>query len=824
MMQEKLGRLLNPATIAISGASTKEGSLGQQILQNLVNGNFYGTIYPVNPKYNSIRGIKCYGSMQKVPVEIDLAIITVPPHRVLEVLQECCAKKVGGILVMSPNLAQDDPALESEIAKRCKKNQIPLIGIDSFGFLLPHINLNASLAPRLPRKGGVAFISQSKSITGSILEWADWKPIGFSSFISVGKMLDVSLHHLIDFLGKDPFTRSILIFLESVTEVRRFLSAARAFSRTKPIIVLKAGKSKEGAAIIRQHTDWEPGTYEVYQAAFQRVGIILVETIDQLFDAAEALSTQPRPDGQSLAIITNGGGPGVLATDYLIRQGGQLPRFRQETTDKLVGMADARCLRNGLIDLNHNINPDTYRAVIQCCLEDPDVNGVLVILSPNRNQSRNSFSAIFENLNPVAQKPVLISWMGYGSSDDHPDIFRTLKMPVYRFPESAVDTFLKMAAYTRNTRVMYETPRSIPFEFLPDYDQAFQQVQQVLKREDKVLKASEVAVLFTAYGLPVPKPETEPYRWLHQNGKKYYPLPPIRLGSKWDDLVGPVLFVGAGGEQAEVLDNPGVGIPPLNLALARRMIERSSLGKLLAAHPEEAAAAIEPIELTLYKMSCLLLDFPQVKRIDINPVVVVNEQVIAYEAAVELHQPALKQQGKYSHLVISPYPQEYVKHTQLANGQEITLRPIKPEDEALELAMIKTFSRQSLYYRFFGYINHFTREMITRFTHNDYDREIAIIAEIKEPGRHEMIGVVRLVADADNETAEFAIAIPDAWQHKGLGNMLTDYILNIARMRGIKRIVANVLADNEGMIHIFQKRGFQMKQEDFKTLLAELEL
>lgn len=820
-MQNKLGRLLNPETIAISGASVKEGSLGQQILQNLVNGNFYGTIYPVNPKYNSIRGIKCYAGMSKVPVEIDLAIITVPPHRVMEALSECCAKKVGGILVMSPDLTEEVPGIESKLAEKCKQNNIPLIGIDSFGFLLPHINLNASLAPRLPRKGGIAFISQSKSITSSVLEWAEWKQIGFSSFISVGKMLDVNLHHLIDFLGKDPYTQSILIFLESITEVRRFLSAARAFSRTKPIIVLKAGKSKEGAAIIRQHTDWEPGTYEVYQAAFQRVGIIPVETIDQLFDSAEALSTQPRPNGNALAIITNGGGPGILATDYLIRKGGHLPAFQKQTIDSLTAAVDAKCLRNGLIDLSLGTPPESFRKVMESCLADSGVDGLLLILSPNQKKSFSDFSAVFDKVRRDFNKPILVSWMGYGAPDEYIEFFRQYKLPVYRFPESAVDTFLRMAAYTKNTKVMYETPRSIPFDFTPDYEKADTIMSQALNQGRTSLHPNEITSLFSCYGLSSHLTDFSQENNHEEATENKMVLPPLRFGSKWDDLVGPVLYVGLGGPQAEVLDNPGVGIPPLNLALARRMIERSALGKLLYTG-EKASKALEPIELALYKLACMLLDFPQLYRITINPVTLTNNKLLIQNATVELQQTNVKDSRKYGHLVISPYPQEYVKQTQLASGQPITLRPIKPEDEALELAMISTFSRQSLYYRFFGYINHFTREMITRFTHNDYDREIAIIAEIKEPDHHEMIGVVRLVADADNENAEFAIAIPDAWQKKGLGAMLTDYILEIAASRGIKKIYANVLADNEGMIRIFHKKGFTFRQEDFQTWYVEL--
>jgi acetyltransferase len=822
-MQNKLERLLNPKTVAIVGASKKEERLGYTLLKNMVNADFHGMLYPVNPKYSSISGIQCYPDIRKVAEAIDLAIVTVPEHRIQEVIEACCEKKVGGLLVMSGgSMHEKQKDTHEKIISTCQQHKIPLLGIDSFGFLRPPIHLNASLARRLARKGGIAFISQSKSISSSVLEWAEWKHIGFSSFISVGQMLDVNLHHLIDYLGNDPYTRSILLFMESLTEVRRFLSAARAFSRNKPIIVLKAGKSSEGAAIIRQHTDWEPGDFKAYQAAFERAGIIQVETINQLFDAAEALASQPRPGGNRLAIISNGGGPGILATDYLVRQGGSLPDYDEKTFQTLMEKTSPRSFRSGLIDLDNTASPELFRIAVEACMKDKSTDGVLAILSSQVEIQASEFAKALSNVKTNTSKPLLISWIGYGTTEESLDQFRKFQLPVYRFPESAVDTFLRMAAYSQNIKALYETPKALPYDFRPEREKIQQFRQGIKNRKGKDLSRKEIIDLLSLYDIPVAEgfstkltelgPEEPSGSW------------ELSLSSQRDALFGPILSIGTGGKQAALFPERGYGIPPLNMGLASRIIQKSPLSRLPEAGHSSNSPDLEALAFLLCKLSLLTMDMPEIEVLSIPSLLMRADEVKACRAMVRLGNHPVSEDKRYNHLVISPYPDEYIKGVVLPGGQKVTLRPIKPEDEELERVMIGKFSRQSLYYRFFGYVNHFSHDMISRFTHNDYDREIAIIAEVREEDRTEMIGVVRLVADADNENAEYAIAIPDPWQGKGLGSTLTDYILAIARKRGIQKVFANVLIDNEGMIQIFKKRGFRFVQEDYKTYYVELTL
>ncbi len=817
MIKRKLEKLFRPEKVAIIGASKNETRLGHLVFQNIHRGEFKGELFPVNPKEKYFDDLKSFSDVKKVPVQIDLAIVVVPDNRLVQVIEECFDADVESILVISGQRTFSFPQrVIDQISKLSARHKTPIIGLGSYGLICPRINLNASLAQAMPRSGSIAFISQSKSVSSAVLDWSRWKGIGFSYFISFGTMLDVSFSELIDYFGTDPYTKSILIYMESIRDARAFMSAARAFSRNKPIIILKAGKTQVGKELILQHTGHFSGEYAVYRAAFQRAGVIPVWTIEQLFDCALAFSSQPNPKGNTLGIITNTGGPGILAADYLTRSEGRLPNLGLEVHQKLQEIIPGGNWEGGLIELPYDTPAEIYTKVLHLLQVSSEVDGILIIHSPQFGISPLEVAQVIAQKRRVADKPVFTAWMGYEAVEASWEVFAQKRIPVYRFPESAVDTFLRMYRYAHNIQLQYETPPTVPQGFSPPKNKIKAIFQNLQSQKRKALNENEVVEVLTYYNIPVePDHQARPNRI------------PLLIGSRKHQIMGPTLYFGLGGPASNIYNDISFGIPPLNLALAKQQIAQTKIFKLIEKYKREGEDPIDELALFLYKFSYLIADFPELMEAELRIALYLEGRCLVERAKIDLYEQTNIQNAlpEYNRLIISPYPEEYTKKTKLKDGQEISLRAIRPEDEPLELEMIKKFSKQSIYYRFFGFINHFTHEFMTRFTHIDYDREIAIIAEIKEPGHHEMIGVVRLVTDIYHEKAEYAIAIPDHWQGFGLGNILTDYILEIARARKIKKVVATVLKENSGMVHIFKKRGFTFKEgEEFRAFIVELDL
>ncbi len=887
-MKLKLDPLFHPKVIAVAGASKRPGSAGEAIIKHLIGSKFEGTIHPVNPKERSILSVKCYRSVLRVPEPVDLAIVATPDHKVITVIKECFEANVGAIIVVTGAFNTEDQKEQmNEIREICSEKTIPLLGTNSFGLIHPNSFLNASFADKMPKAGKVAFISQSTAISSAILDWAEWKNMGFSYFISLGYTLNIDFHHLIDYFGADPYTNSILVYMDFLTEARIFMSASRAFSRNKPVIVLKGGRNAKGTQIIKETVGREIGAFKTYRAAFQRAGIIQVNTIQQLFDTAQALGMQPRPKGNRLAIITNSNAPGILATDYLLENGGELPEFSQKTLAALGAVLPETFIRNNFIRLFANAEPDLYVHIVDICLNDPNIDGVLVIHSPQFNTQCSSIARALGEKFSYTSKTMLTVWMGYEEVAESWDLLEDHKIPVYRFPESAVDTFLLMYTYAKNIESLYQMVPSVPEDFNPKKEAVRQLLKEVRAQQRTILNREEAKKLLSLYEIPAidhvevndlkealtaarklvypvliklaspqilheERSEWEvldinndqqlegAYRLLNEKLEKTPESFPgyriylekmhltdykLIIGSEKNSIFGPVLFFGMGGVAKDVYGDINYGLPPLNMALALRMIEGTKIYHLLKKGNYFPGADILSIQYLLYKFSYLVMEFPELKKVIMNTFAIDRKGGLVSDAYIELVESAESKEGPdYSHLVISPYPEEYIKKVTLKNGQEVLFRPIKPEDEPLEREMIKKFSKKSIYYRFFGYINHISHQFLNRFTHIDYDREIAIIVEMEEDDKTVMAGVVRMVADAYNEHAEYAIAIADPYQRLGLGNLLTDYILEIARERGIKKIFASVLKENEGMLHIFRKKGFSFEEEDFNTFYVELEL
>ncbi|NND04937.1 MAG: bifunctional acetate--CoA ligase family protein/GNAT family N-acetyltransferase [Saprospiraceae bacterium] len=887
-MVHQLEKIFRPKSIAAIGASDQERTVGNALITNLLQSNFKGKVYPVNPGHPSIAGLKSYRKVQDIPDAIDLAIIATRANLVPKIVEQCGKASVGGLLILSAGFSEAGEAgkrMYKEILRLAKVYDMRVVGPNCLGFINPSIGLNASFASGMAIPGKIAFISQSGALCTSILDWSIDQRVGFSHFVSIGSMVDVDFADLIDYFGKDPRTTSILIYLEGLKDARRFMSAARAFARNKPIILLKSGKSAAGAIASLSHTGALAGNDAAYQAGFQRAGILQVDTIQQLFNMAQALAMQPLPRGNRLAIVSNAGGPGVLATDFLIGNEGILAPLSPETMERLNQVLPGHWSHNNPIDVLGDADPRRYQEAIQACLDDDNVDAILVILTPQDVTDPVDVAKVF--IAGEKDKPVFACWMGEQEVQEGREILEEGNIPNYRYPESAVDVFLRMYQYTRNLKLLYETPPDVPESMHFEKVLARDLLRNIINSRRFQLTEQEAKLLLNYYDIPTPSGKVvqsadeaasyasevgfpvvmkiasqdighktdvggvaldigseiaskEAFRTIISNGRTHCPGAHIEgvrvekmidkkyellVGTKKDSTFGPVIVFGSGGVLVELYKDTNMGLPPLNMALAKRIIEDTKVYELLQGYRGMPPVDIKAVQFLLVKFAYLLMDLPEIQEIDINPYVIDEKGGLALDAHVVLDENFVyDSMPPHGHLVISPYPTQYQREFEMRNGQVAILRPIRPEDEPLERAMFDSVSKQSLYYRFFSYSFDPSHDALTRFTQIDYDREMAIVAEVEENGIKKMAGVVRAINDAWQNSAEYAILVADPWQNQGLGSVLTDFILEISRERGIHKITAEVLNNNSHMSHILGKRGFSVIEQYGDEAVLELDL
>lgn len=889
-MKRKLDKIFYPKTIAVIGASNTKTTVGYALMRNLLQASFSGKVYPVNIKYQKVFDLQCYARVKDIPDNIDLAVIATPAHTVPKLVKECGTAEIESLVIIAAGFRKEGKVgqeMYKEITTLARKYKMRIIGPNSLGIMNVGFGLNASFARRMALRGGIAFISQSGALCASVLDWSVQQNVGFSHVVSIGATLDVDYHDLIDYFGSDPKTNCILIYMESLTNARAFISAARAFARSKPIIVLKAGRSEPGAIAAMSHTGVLAGNDVAFEAAFRRAGIIRVETLAQLFHCAQTVAMQPRPLGNRLAIITNAGGPGILATDYLIRHGGRIAKFPKNSLSILNQVLPLSWKYKDPKDVLDDATAENYGAALEAVLEEDIADAVLAILIP---QSPKYALQVAKELTAVAKshkKMILACWMGEEDVNEARDWLEQHQIPNFRYPERAVDIFLKMYGYTKNMELLYETPSSIPRLFKPDTDSAKALLQLVKQDGRRRLTDREVKALLAHYdievipgllvhtakaaiaaatkiGFPVVLKIAAPevahktaiggvqlnldsaeavkaaYELIMVRAEKQakeieilgvlvepmiYKKHELLIGAHKDEVFGPVILFGMGGVAVEVFKDVNAGLPPLNMALAKRIIEGTKVYELLKGYRGLKGVNLQDLQFLLYKFSYLLMDFPEIKSIDINPYMVDETGGIVLDAKVELDRKSMNSSTqKYEHLVISPYPQQYIKTIRSKTGERIVLRPIRPEDEPLEAEMFEYLSKETIYFRFFGYVPQVTHKFLSRFTQIDYDREMAIVAEVTKDRKKRLAGVVRLVSEPFNESAEYAIVIADPWQGQGLGKIMTEYILDIAREKGIKKITASVMTSNEVMIHILRKLGFTLSLDSYDSYVGELKL
>jgi len=875
---EGMRLFFEPSSVALVGAMEREGAVGRIVLDNLLLAKDKRKIYPVNPNREKILDAKCYPNISSLPEMPDLAVVVTNAKLVPDIVEESGKAGIKNIIIISSGFKEagdEGKTRESKIFDTAKKYNIRIIGPNCLGVIRPSTNLNATFATKMTKPGRIAFLSQSGALGSAILDWAVSRDIGFSAFVSVGSMLDVDFGDLIDYLGEDPETKSIIIYLESLgnslSNARKFMSAARGFARNKPIIVIKPGKFQESVKAARSHTGAMVGEDLYYDAVFDRAGTVRVEEIEDLFNCASILNTAKLPKEPNLAIITNAGGPAVLATDSLMSRGGKLAELSPETLSSLNEFLPAFWSGSNPIDILGDADEQRYVKTIEVALKDGGVNGGVIIYTPQGRANPVELAKAIIKYAKKSSKPILTCLMGSEEVAEARQLFYDGKIPTYEFPEEAIKTYLYMYQYARHLEELYETPEDLPLSMGVPRNylkmltrNAIREGRTLLNEEDskKLLTTygiatttphlarspEEAARLASSVGFPVVMKISSPdishksdvggvalnlgsddevkraFSEMMAKVKQKQPDAKVEgvslqkmvtnydyeliVGSKKDPILGPVILFGLGGTEAEFFRDIAVGLPPLNQKLARIVIERTKTYTLLfQGFRTKPPANLRLLDETLVKVSNLIVDFPEIKELDINPLVISDNSAIALDARIILDAETLWGIEPYSHLIISPYPTKYIQPWRCYDGRNVVLRPIRPEDEPLERELIAGLSPESSRFRFFYIIKEITHEMLSRFCNIDYDREMAIIAEYTANGRRRNVGVSRLIV-APGQTGEFAVVVADDFQNNGLGLKLCDMLIGIGQEKGLKNIYGIVLNDNRKMISLARKLGF----------------
>jgi len=867
-----------PRSVAVIGATDSQGSVGGALLWNLIRSPFDGSIYPVNPKRPSVLGLKCYPAIAAVPAKVDLAVVVTPAATVPGVIGECVDAGAAAAIIISAGFKEigaKGALLEQQILEHARRGRMRIIGPNCLGLMRPPTGLNATFGNAMARPGSVGFISQSGALCTAILDWSLREMVGFSAFVSVGSMLDVGWGDLIEYLGDDPQTETIMIYMESIGDARSFLSAAREVALKKPIIVIKAGRTEAAAKAAASHTGALTGSDEVLDAAFRRVGVLRVERIAELFYLSEALGKQPRPSGPRLTIVTNAGGPGVLATDALLKEGGKLAELSTDTIERLDSVMRPNWSRQNPVDILGDAAPEQYVKAVELAGKDPNTDGLLVILAPQRMTDPTVVADQLKNFARFDGKPVLASWMGGASVAAGESILNRAGIPTFAYPDSAAQAFHAMWRYSEGLRALYETPAVVDSGVEEaGRERAAAIVDNARAAGRTLLTEAESKELLAAYGVPivetaVARAEDEAVaradqigypvvvklhsqtithktevRGVHLNlldasavrqafrnvraavrpedflGVTVQPMIAtggyeLILGSTIDPQFGPVLLFGSGGQLVEVYQDHALGLPPLNTTLARRLMERTkiftALGGVRGRRPVDLAA----LERLLVRFSYLVAEQRWIKEIDINPLLASAERLVALDARVVLQPPDMREQDR-PRLAIRPYPVQYVKPWRFEDGTEVVIRPIRPEDEPLMVRFHGRLSERSVYLRYFHLLNlddRVAHERLTRTCFIDYDREMALVVERANPetAEREILAIGRVTKSHYANEGEFALLIADGFQGHGLGTELLRELVKIGRAEGLDRMVAEMLPENDHMIRIARQLGFELR-------------
>jgi acetyltransferase len=846
-------------------------------MRNLRDAGFAGPVMPVNPKYKAVQGVLAYPDIDALPQTPDVAVICTPPRTVPGLIAILGRRGTRAAIVLTGGLDRETDergvSLQDAMLQAAGPYLLRVLGPNCIGLMVPGIALNASFAHTSPLVGKIALVTQSGAMVTAVLDYANSKRIGFSHFVSLGNSADVDFGDVLDYLGGDPGTRAILLYVESIRQARKFLSAARAAARNKPVLVVKAGRIAEGARAAASHSGAMSGSDEVFDAAIRRAGMLRVNTIPALFDAVETLARTRPLRGERLTILTNGGGPGVMAADALAMGGGRLARLSDETLRQLDGILPTNWSHGNPVDIIGDADAERHFRSLRVLLSDPETDAVLVIHAPVAVVSSKDVAEAVTKTARNADRNVLTCWLGRDAVANARLIAANAGVPSYDFPEHAIDAFLQMVNYRRNQKMLLETPLSVPEEFEPDVERARRVIETALRSGCKLLSEPEAKEVLEAYRIPiviarVARNVDEAMRLAEELG---FPVavkilspdithktdvggvaldletpedvraavegmarrlteihPAARLdgfsvqamarrpraqelivGATTDPIFGPILMFGHGGTAVEVIRDRTVELPPLNTALARQMISRTRVSRLLAGYRDRPPADMPAICTTLMQISQLVADIPEIAELDINPLFADDQGVLALDARMRVEPTTVLGAER---LAIKPYPKELEEHIEFA-GRPLTLRPIRPEDEPQHRALFDRLAPEDVRYRFFATLRQLEHSQLARYTQIDYDREMVFIASARDSrGYGETLGVVHAVADSDNAQAELAIVVRPDLKGRGLGRILIEKMIRYCRQKGTGELVGEILAENRAMRHLAERLGFRISR------------
>jgi acetyltransferase len=865
--------LFRPGSIALIGASESQGSVGSTVMRNLLDAGFTGPIWPVNPKHAVVAGRAAYAHVADLPAAPDLAVICTPPGAVPGLVAELGERGTRAAVVLTAGLGLqrtgDGRTLGAAMLDAARPHLLRVLGPNCIGLLVPGIKLNASFAHTQALPGNIAFVAQSGALTTAMLDWARSNEVGFSHFISLGDSADVDFGDVIDYLGSDPDTRAILLYIESIRSARKFMSAARAAARNKPVIAVKAGRAPEGAKAATSHTGALAGSDDVYEAALARAGIVRVATMLELFNAAGTLARAKPLRGERLTILTNGGGPGVMATDALIAAGGRLARISDGAMQELDRFLPVAWSHGNPVDIIGDAPVDRHVAALQVLLEDTGSDALLFIHAPTAIVPSEEIARACAPLIRRSQRNVFACWLGGDSVRKAHALFSAEGIPAYATPEEAVGGFLQLVEYRRRQDLLLQVPPSVAGEFASDATAARRVIESALDDGRALLSETEAKSVLAAYGVPVVETRTasgiedavriaqalqfpvalkilspdishksdvggvmlnlETPAEVRAAGeamlKRCAELRPqarlagftvqqmikrggaheLILGATTDPVFGPVILFGQGGIAVEAIRDKALALPPLNLALARELVSRTRVARLLAGYRDRPAIDHDALHLVLVRLSQLVSDLPEIAELDINPLLVDDKGVIALDARMRIERTAARGAERFA---IRPYPRE-LEEWGTFDGRRTLVRPIRPEDEPQHRDFLGRVAAEDMHLRFLYAKRGFRDSELARYTQIDYDREMAFIATVEnDRGASETLGVVRAITNPDNARAEFAILVRSDMTGKGLGRVLLEKIIRYCRERGTRELVGEVLAGNKRMLAMADSQGF----------------
>ena len=871
------------ASIAVVGASSKPHSVGATVVANLLTGTFKGDIFFINPKYSTLAGHPCFAGVADLPATPELALICTPPESIPGIIAELGAKGTKAVIVITAGLGSvknsQGVSVKQAMLDAARPFLMRIMGANCVGLLVPDIGLNASFAHTDALSGQIAFVSQSGALVTGVLDWAKSRGIGFSKFISLGDSADVDFGDLLDYLAGDPHTRAILMYVEDVRNARKFMSAARAAARTKPVLLVKAGRAPEGAKAAASHTGALAGADDVYDAAIRRAGMLRVLTTEDLFNAVETLASShtrvPSADAgeENLLILTNGGGPGVMATDALIEAGGKLAILNEATMQALSAFLPANWSGANPIDIIGDAQVERYVRTAEVLLRQQTSDAILFLHAPTAIVPS---AEIAEALAPVlkhAERNVFSCWLGGSAVKEARRLFSHAGIPVFDTPEDAVRGFTEVMQYRRNQRLLMQVP-SMRWLADPDKVKAREVVRAALAEGRATLSEPEAKAILAAYGIPVSQTRiatsvadvaelaeaigfpvaikilspdishksdvggvaldletaeaaTAAAQAMWQRIGKSMPAARLQgfsvqtmvrrlnateliIGVATDPTFGPVILFGHGGTSVEVVNDHAIGLPPLNVVLARDMVQQTRVAKILAGYRNRPAAKMEDIHLTLVRIAHLIADVPEIVELDINPLLADEEGVIALDARMRLQPAGTAAVGAGVRFAILPYPVE-LEQTVDWQGQPLLLRPIMPEDAEAHLAFFTALDAEDIRNRAFASLHELQPSQVARMTQIDYDRSMAFIAtRVGADGKPETLGVARVVADPDNEKGEFAIIVRSDLKGRGLGTLLMNKLIAYCRQHGTREMTGETMKHNIGLLDLARHLGFSV--------------